>query len=383
MSRLSRRGFLKTTGCAACVAATGVCRAGDVSRKEVPFYEHLDGLQIECAICPRQCRVGDGERGYCGNKENRGGRYESIVYGRHASSPDAVDPIEKMPLYHYSPGSRVHPIATAGCNVECKYCQNWQIAQSRPEQVKHHRRSPSQVVDDAVRLDCDAVAFTFTEPVVFYSYMFDIAVAARSRGLGAVMISNGYINAEPMKALCEHLSAVKIDLKGFSEKFYGDIVNCSLKPVLDTLKTVKAAGVHLEIVNLVLPGLNDAKEDVEKMCKWIHDELGPDVPLHFTRFHKMYKLKYVPDTPMSAVERARDIGLDAGLRYVYLGNTVGHPGESTYCSKCGKALVRRAGFKIVENCVGKSGSCPECSANVPGIWSKTGRIEEKPANASG
>jgi pyruvate formate lyase activating enzyme len=333
--------------------------------KEVSFYKKLKDLKIECGICPKKCVIADLERGYCGNKENRGGTYYSLVY----SQPCAVhvDPIEKKPLFHCLPATNAFSIAAAGCNFECRFCQNWQIAQFRPEQVESIIMDPKTVVRLALKRNASTIAYTYSEPIVFYEYMLDCAREGRRKGVGSVMISNGFINEEPLVELCKHLTAVKIDLKAFTDKFYRDYCSGELEPVLNTLKILKKVNMWFEIVVLIIPTLNDDPAEVKQMCTWIAENLGKDVPIHFSRFHPMYKIKNLPPTPPRTLENCHAIAAGAGLRYVYIGNVPGHHAENTYCPRCNEILIRRVGYSILENKI-KNGKCSFCGALIPGVW---------------
>jgi pyruvate formate lyase activating enzyme len=333
--------------------------------KEVMFYKKLDSGRIECEICPKRCRVADSKRGYCGNKENRGGSYYTLVYGKACAAH--IDPIEKKPLSHYLPGTTAFSLAAAGCNLKCKFCQNWQISQFRPEQVEHHPLSPRQAVDVCRRNKCPTIAYTYSEPTVFYTFMYDVAKMARKAGIGSVMISNGFMNEKPLRELCNQLTAVKIDLKSFSEQFYREYCSGRLGPVLETLIRLKDRGMWFEIVVLLIPTLNDDQDELSRMCNWIKTNLGPDVPIHFSRFHAMYQIKNLPPTPIKTLEMARSIALEAGLHYPYIGNVPGHEGEHTYCPSCKKVLIRRVGYSIVENALDE-GRCKFCRHTIPGIW---------------
>jgi pyruvate formate lyase activating enzyme len=333
--------------------------------REAMHYEALDERRVECKLCPRECKVALKERGYCGVRENVDGTYVTLVYGRACSAN--VDPIEKKPLFHFLPGSRALSIATAGCNIECKFCQNWEISQFRPEQITSLDLPPETLVREAKGKNIESIAFTYTEPVVFYEYMHDTARLAKASGVKSVMISNGYIQERPMAELCEHLSAVKIDLKAFTEKFYAEMCSGKLQPVLDTLKLLKKKGIWFEIVMLIIPTHNDGDAELRELCAWVYNELGPDVPVHFTRFHPTYKIKNLPPTPVSTLTRARTIAMDAGINFAYVGNVPGHEGEWTYCPGCKTPVVRRIGFGIVDVAL-KHGACAQCSRPIPGVW---------------
>jgi len=334
--------------------------------KEALFYKKLDNLRIECQLCPRKCRIADLERGYCGVRENRQGTYYTLVYARPCTIN--ADPIEKKPLFHFLPGTTAFSIATAGCNIECLFCQNWQISQFRPEQLKNYDFTPAQIARFAGRENCATIAYTYSEPVVFYEYMIDTAAAGNRKGIKSVMISNGYINKKPLRQLCKELSAVKIDLKAFSESFYRDYCKGELKPVLETLVQLKEIGIWFEIVVLIIPTLNDSPVELKKMCRWIRKNLGPDIPVHFTRYHPTYKMNNLPPTPVSTLETARKTALAEGLHFAYVGNVPGHAGEHTYCPGCGKVLIKRQGFHIAQNRI-HQGRCKACRHPIPGVWS--------------
>jgi pyruvate formate lyase activating enzyme len=329
------------------------------------YFRALDQLRVECTLCPRACRVADLERGYCGVRENRGGRYVTLVHSRPAALH--TDPIEKKPLFHYLPGSSALSLGTAGCNMECRFCQNWRMAQFRPEQVESRSLGPGDLVRLAARENSSSIAFTYSEPVVFFEYMLDTAVRARKDGLGSVMISNGYINQEPLLELVKSLSAVKIDLKAFSDRFYREMCSGKLEPVLETLKTLGRSGIWFEIVVLILPTENDSRDELLRMCRWISANLGPDVPVHFTRFQPMYKVRNLPATPVSTLEMAHAVARQCGLHFPYVGNVPGHAAESTFCPGCAKRVIHRVGFRILEKLM-DGGTCSGCGRPLPGVW---------------
>jgi pyruvate formate lyase activating enzyme len=337
----------------------------NLSRTEARFYKKLPDREIECRLCPRLCRLGDKERGYCGVRENDGGTYITLVYGKACSMN--VDPIEKKPFFHVLPGSNALSIATAGCNVNCKFCQNWEISQVRAEQVDAFDLPPSAVVNNALKYQCPVIAYTYSEPVVFYEYMVDTAEEARRRGVRNVVVSGGHINAEPLQELVGTVDAIKIDLKGFSQDFYTQYVRGELKPVLEAIRIIHASKAWLEIVYLVIPSLNDGEATIRAMSRWIKTEVGPDVPLHFSRFFPMYLLKNLPETPLSTLERAYETARSEGLRYVYIGNVPGHKAESTPCPRCGKTVVKRMGY-LIESMDVQDGCCRFCRTPIPGIW---------------
>ncbi len=332
---------------------------------EARFYEKLPHKKIKCVLCPRECVIDDWERGYCGVRENRGGTYYTLVHSRACSA--GVDPVEKKPLYHFQPGSLSFSIATAGCNFNCKMCQNWEISQVRPEQVRSVYLPPQKVAELARESRCRSIAYTYTEPVIFYEYMVDTARVGRELGIKNVVITGGYIKQEPLRELAKHVDAIKVDLKAFSEKFYREIVNAELRPVLDTLVMIRKLGAWSEIVYLVVPGLNDSDAEFRALARWVKAELGTDVPLHFSRFHPAYLLNDLPVTPLNTLERAKAVSDAEGLRYVYLGNVPGHPAEKTYCPGCRKVAVDRDGYTVRAVNI-RAGKCASCGHRIAGVW---------------
>jgi len=362
---MDRRTLIKGTLCAAAAAATSKIFTGRVIAarqgssaeddrfvREASYWKKLEGTKV------------DGERGFCGVRENRGGKYTTLVWNRPCSLH--IDPIEKKPLFHYKPGTRSFSLATAGCNVECKFCQNWEISQFRPEQIESIYQSPDDIVEAALRNDCKTIAFTYTEPVVWTEYMLAIAERGREKGVPGVMITNAYIKDKPLGDVLKVMGAIKVDFKGYTEEFYKTYCRGELKPVLESMKRIAKAGMWLELVHLTIPTLNDDEKVIRQLATWVKDNLGPYTPVHFTRFHPMYKLKNLPVTPVKTLERAREVAMDTGLKYVYAGNVPGHPGENTYCHKCNQLVIRRAGYVIVENNI-KNGKCP-CGQKIPGVW---------------
>jgi pyruvate formate lyase activating enzyme len=309
--------------------------------------------------------VAPGDRGYCQVRENRDGEYYTLVYGNPCAVH--VDPIEKKPFFHVLPTTTSLSIATAGCNFDCKFCQNWEISQALPEETANFDFPPERVVDLALEHRCRSIASTYVEPTIFFEYMMDIGAEARKRGILNVYHSNGYINPEPLARLAGVLDAACIDLKGFNEEYYRTLTEGSLGPVLETLQSLRRKGTHLEIVNLLIPSKNDDMEEIRQMAVWIREKLGSEIPLHFTRFYPMYKLRNLPPTPLKTLEEARKIAISAGLAYVYLGNVPGHEGENTYCPGCRKLLIGRTGY-IIQEIHLKDGKCGYCGRPVPGIW---------------
>jgi pyruvate formate lyase activating enzyme len=329
------------------------------------FAQALPGKKVKCLLCPRACEVADGDRGDCGVRENRGGHYVTLVYGNPCAVH--VDPVEKKPLFHVLPGSFSYSIATAGCNLQCKFCQNWEISQALPEDTYNFDLPPAQVVAEARKSRCASIAHTYVEPVIFYEYMLEVGKLAKKAGILNVCHSAGYVNPEPLEKLADTLDAACIDLKAFNNQFYRNLVGGELEPVLKALKILRRRGVHVEIVNLIIPQHNDRPEEIAAMCRWIRDNLGPLTPLQFSRFYPMHKMLNINPTPASTLTQAREIALKNGLKYVYIGNLPGNDAESTFCHACGKMIISRRGYHIIEVTM-KDGKCGHCGAQIPGIW---------------
>ena len=332
---------------------------------EARYYEKLPYKKIRCNLCPRECVIDDRERGYCGVRENREGTYYSLVYSRPCTYH--VDPIEKKPLFHFHPGSQAFSIATAGCNVNCKFCQNWEISQVRPEQIRSIYLPPEKTARSAKESRCLSIAYTYSEPTIFFEYMEDTAIAGHAIDVKSVVITAAYISEKPLLQLCQHVDAIKVDLKAFTESYYKDIVNGELKPVLKSLETMRKYNMWTEIVYLVVPTLNDGEKELTDLSKWVKTNLGPDVPIHFTRFHPSYLMKNLPPTPVKTLDRAWEIARAEGLNYVYIGNVPGHPAENTICPNCDQAVVTRSGF-FVRDIKIENGRCMNCSHEIAGIW---------------
>ncbi|MFH0800350.1 MAG: AmmeMemoRadiSam system radical SAM enzyme [Pseudomonadota bacterium] len=328
------------------------------------YYEKTGSGFVRCNLCPNRCNLSNGQIGTCRARINKNGELYSMVYGQIAAVH--VDPIEKKPFFHVLPGSVAFSIATTGCNLRCKFCQNWQISQALPWEAQSIRMTPAEVVDAAVKSGAKSIAFTYSEPTVYYEYVMDIAKLAHEKGLKVVVVSAGYINPEPLRELLPYVDAYKIDFKGFSEKFYEKMTVGRLAPVLEAMKIIKEKGVWLEIVNLLLPGENDSEDDIKNLALWLKDNLGPDVPLHFSRFHPDYKMLNLPPTPVEKLVQARKIALGVGLNYVYIGNADYPEGEATYCPKSKEKVIDRRGFFVMSNNL-NSGLCRD-GEKIPGIW---------------
>lgn len=339
-----------------------------MSEESLPVsYCHIPhtGNYVQCSLCPHQCIIADGERGHCRVRENRGNQLFSMVYGNPCTVH--VDPIEKKPFYHFLPTIPAFSLATAGCNLRCLYCQNWNISQVSPEETENIDLPPEYVVSYALQREVPVIAYTYSEPVIFYEYMLETARQARQVGLLNVVISAGFINPEPLQDLCEVVDAIKIDLKGYDEDFYREVCEAELAAVLRAIETVFVSGTHLEIVNLVVPTLNDNLEQLRSLARWVARDLSPDVPLHFSRFHPDYKLANLPPTPVETLEKAREIAMQEGVRFVYIGNLPGHAGNNTYCPGCGQSIIERQGFAVMAYHL-REGSCVHCEEQIPGVW---------------
>ncbi len=363
---MSRRAFITGTAALLATAASPVpVPASDNDPHEADFYQQLGDGIVACNLCPHGCTIRPGRKGLCNVRENIGGKLFSSVYGRPCSLH--LDPIEKKPFFHVLPGSSTLSLSTVGCNMTCKFCQNWQISQSRPEDVPVRFVNPGSVVSKAVDLGVSSIAYTYGEPVVFFEYMRDIAVIARERSIMSVVVTNGYYTKNALTSLCHTVDAIKIDLKAFDDKYYRDICGARLKPVLDSLITIKREGVWLEIVYLMIPGLNDDPGIIRNMSRWIASNLGTEVPVHFSRFYPGYLLSNLPPTPVSSLERAWEVSREAGLNYVYIGNVANHRAESTYCHHCGSKIISRTGYRISSIDL-LDGKCRFCNREIPGLW---------------
>jgi len=329
------------------------------------FYEKLAGEKIRCRLCPRDCVVAEGKRGLCGVRENRGGSYYTLVHSRVCAAH--VDPVEKKPIFHYLPGTMAFSIATAGCNVSCKFCQNWDLSQSRPEEVPADYLPPWRVAELALEYHCPTIAYTYSEPVIYSEYLMDVADAGHEAGVRSIVVSNGYMGREALRAAYGKMDAVKIDLKAFSESYYKSVVGGQLKPVLESLVTLREMDKWIEIVYLVVPTLNDSEAEVRGLAQWVKANLGADVPLHFTQFHPAYRMPETPITPVATLERSKAIADAEGLHYVYIGNVPGHLAQNTYCPSCNKLIVERVGFTAGQVRIEK-GCCGYCQHPIAGVW---------------
>jgi pyruvate formate lyase activating enzyme len=325
---------------------------------------HADGTMV-CTLCPNGCRTKPGETGKCRVRGNRGGRYLSLCYGRPCVL--ALDPVEKCPLFHFSVPAPALSIATAGCNLFCLYCQNWQFSQKSTAETRHFSLTPEEVINKARQFKAGAITFFYTEPTIYIEYLEDIATLAKKAGLPTVMVTAGYINPEPLAALFPLIDAFVVGLKAFSDTFYQEVVGGRVAPVLRTLRAIKASGRHLEVVTLLIPNRNDDEAQLKRGFAWVTKHLGPDVPYHLTRFDPQYRLASLPPTPVPVLERARSMAMECGLRFVYTGNLPGHEGNHTWCPQCKTLLIERLGFQRLASHLA-DGRCPKCQTPIPGSW---------------
>ena len=374
-SKNSKRDFLKT-----CL----MCSAGLALGKMIPaapeFYAYSryskkhsieakyytrSGENMLCDLCPNECIVLPDKAGDCRTRENHDGKLISIAYG----NPCAVhsDPIEKKPLFHFLPGTRAFSISTAGCNFRCLNCQNWTISQRSPRETRNYDLMPDKVVEYCIKNKNQSIAYTYGEPIAYYEYTYDTARIAHKKGIKNLMISCGHIKEKPLKDLAKYIDAANIDLKGFDQETYTKLNGGDLNTILNTLQILDEENVWLEITNLIVPNWTDDMNELKRMCKWLVKNGLDKYPLHFSRFMPMYKLKHLPMTPVSTLKKARNIALDTGMKYVFLGNVPGTDAENTYCPSCGKMIIKRRGFMILDNNL-ENGKCPDCNEKIDGIW---------------
>jgi len=331
------------------------------------YWRLLDDGRVQCDLCPRECKLREGQRGLCYVRARIDDEIVLTTYGR--SSGFCVDPIEKKPLNHFLPGTAVLSFGTAGCNLACRFCQNWDISKAREYDVLADQATPEKVARVAQDLECHSVAFTYNDPVIFHEYAIDVADAARERGVRTVAVTAGYVNPEPMREFYAHMDAANIDLKAFTEEFYHRTCAGALAPVLATLEYVRReTDVWLEITTLLIPGLNDSDEEIDAMTKWVVDNLGDDVPHHFTAFHPDFKMRDRPPTPPSSLDRARTIALENGERYVYTGNVRDTAGQTTYCDSCSTMLIERDWYRLGDWGLDGAGRCAACGTPCPGVF---------------
>lgn len=334
---------------------------------ETRFWTRLADGRIRCDLCPRLCQLREGQRGLCFVRANLRGRIVLTTYGR--SSGFCVDPIEKKPLNHFLPGTAVLSFGTAGCNLTCSFCQNWHISKSRELQTLAESASPEAIADAAGDLGCRSVAFTYNDPVVFHEYAIDVAAACRDRGIRTVAVTAGYVREAPRAEFYRWMDAANVDLKGFTDRFYRKLAAGRLGPVLDTLRYIRhETDTWLEITTLLIPGENDSEEELHELTRWVLDELGPDVPLHFTAFHPDWRMRHVPRTPPATLHSAREIALGNGIRFAYTGNVFDPDGQTTRCATCGSVLIGRDGYALTSWTLEDGGRCAACGTVCAGVF---------------
>jgi len=337
------------------------------SEVSTKYWHRLDDGRVQCDICPRFCKLREGQQGICFVRKNHNEQIVLTSYGR--SSGFCIDPVEKKPLNHFLPGTPVLSFGTAGCNLACKFCQNWDMSKSREMDTLADQAAPELIAHAAKELNCHSVAFTYNDPVIFHEYAIDVAKACHEHGIKSIAVTAGYSCPEPRSEFYQYMDAANVDLKAFTEKFYYKLTGAHLKPVLDTLKYIKhETSVWLEVTNLIIPGWNDSEKEIEAMTQWLVENLGVDVPIHFSAFHPDWKMLGTPATPTETLIRAREIAIKNGLRYAYTGNIHDQKGSSTYCHQCGEKLIGRDWYVLSDWNLTKEGNCNKCDAPCPGIF---------------
>lgn len=322
-------------------------------------------MQVQCELCPKMCLIKPGQSGECRVRINIDGVLRTVVYGFPCSIN--IDPIEKKPFFHFLPASTTLSLATVGCNLHCRNCQNWEISQCNPEDSQAVFCPPERLVELTKNYNCPSLSYTYTDPVIYYEYTYDTAKLARDSDIRNTLVTAGYINPEPWKKLLNYTDAARIDLKGITDDFYRQVCSATLKPVQDSIVLTRANNVHLEIINLIIPTLNDQPEQIRQLARWLKANLGSDIPLHFSRFFPQYKMQHLPPTSLTTLDMAREIAISEGLDYVYIGNIQSRQGQNTYCPACKRLLIERSGFTVLQNQL-KDGRCPDCSREIYGVW---------------
>lgn len=323
------------------------------------------GATVECRLCPKRCKLAPLERGECRVRVNMGGELITLVYGKPCALH--IDPVEKKPMFHFLPGTQIFSIATAGCNLSCLFCQNWNISQADPEDTDNRDFPPEKVVSTARSRGCLSIAYTYTDPIIYYEYTYDTSALAKKEGLKNVLVTAAYIEQEPLLELCKLVDGANVDLKSFDDRYYREICNGTLKPVLDAIETMVREGVLVEITNLIVPTLNDDIGMIREMCRWISTTLGEETPVHFSRFHPQYRMTMLPSTPAATLRSAAEAAKAEGLKHVYVGNMRDRTFENTYCPSCGKLIIERMGYRILDIRM-TDGACGYCGAKVRGVW---------------
>ncbi len=337
-------------------------------KKEAYLYEKIEDKAVKCNLCNHYCKIKPGKRGICNVRENKDGTLVSLVYEKIIATH--VDPIEKKPLFHFLPGSASYSIATPGCNFKCKFCQNADIAQMPSDRkiIMGEKISPQAIVEDALATGSKTIAYTYTEPTIYFELACDTAKIAKENGIKNIFVTNGYMSKQTVSVIEPYLDGANVDLKAFTDDFYKKMCGARIEPVKETLKAMKSAGIFIEVTTLVIPGLNDDKHELENLANFIANELGPETPWHVSRFHPTYRLTGTIPTPVDTLMAARDAGIKAGLKYVYMGNVPGTGGEDTICPSCKKTVIKRMGFYITDRKTNENGICQYCGAQIDGVW---------------
>ena len=345
----------------------------DSSVVKTKYWHLLDDGRVQCDLCPRECKLHEGQQGLCFVRANQNNELVLTTYGR--SSGFCIDPIEKKPLNHFLPGTPVFSFGTAGCNLACKFCQNWDISKSREMDTLADAASPEMIAKTAAEYGCRSVAFTYNDPVIFHEYAIDVAKACRKKNIKSVAVTAGYVSPEPRAEFYQWMDAANVDLKAFTDRFYHKVTGGHLEPVLDTLKYIKhETNCWLETTTLIIPGENDSEKELTEMCEWVVENLGSDMPMHFSAFHPDFKMRDIPSTPSSTLTMAREIAMKAGVRYAYVGNVHNRDGDSTWCHQCGELLIERDWYELGQWNLDAEGACQSCGTKVAGVF------EAKPGN---
>jgi pyruvate formate lyase activating enzyme len=344
--------------------------------REASLYEALAHNFVRCSVCPHRCTIRPSAKGICGTRINRDGKLLTAIYGHVTST--AVDPIEKKPLFHFWPGSSSFSISTVGCSFKCPWCQNYHISQAEPGDVFANELEPEKIVELTEKYGCKSISYTYNEPTIWHEYVLDTARLAKREGILNVLVTNGYITPEALSEIAGFIDAANVDVKGFNEKFYRTYCKAELRPVLDAVEEMKRKGIHVETTTLIIPNLNDNPKEITELSKWHIEKLGLDTPIHFSRFYPTYKLNITPPTPTEIIARSRNIAANEGIRYVYVGNLPGDPGENTYCPFCKQLLVERQGYDISQWHVTEDNRCQKCRKPIPIV----GTYERRPPRLS-
>ncbi len=339
--------------------------------KESRMYKKLDENKVQCQICPRKCIIPNGGRGFCQTKENRNGKLYTLIYGELTAL--ACDPIEKKPLFHFYPGSITFSISTVGCSFKCPWCQNWEISQAKPGEIPTTHYKPQDIVNFAKKYECNSISYTYNEPIIWYDFVLDTAKLAKKNNLKNILVTNGYISMDALEELIKYIDAANVDVKAWSKQVYQKYCKAELEPVLATCEEMTRKGVHVEVTYLIIPEINDETEQFQKFTKWVKDKLGPETPIHFSRFYPHYKMTHIPPTPIQTLEKAWKTALNEGLYYVYIGNVPGHKAENTYCPNCGEQVITRFGFSITQHSITNNNKCSKCGQKIKIIGKITKR----------